>query len=225
MFLETIREDMENVFRRDPAAKNRVEVLVCYPGLHAVWMHRISHLFYRKGMFLAARLVSHAARFLTGIEIHPGAAIGKRFFIDHGMGVVIGETTVIGDDCLMYQGAVLGGTSIAKEKRHPTLGNGVIIGANSAVLGPITIGDHVRVGSNSVVVQSVPAGSTVVGVPGRIQKRAQDGGPDLDLQHSAIPDPIADVFKAMFELQKTLEWRIDRLEKDKNARLPDGGGK
>ncbi len=215
MFLDSIQEDIANVFRRDPAARSHVEVLLCYPGLHALWTHRLANFFYRRGLHLAARVLSHAARFLTGVEIHPGATIGRRFFIDHGMGVVIGETSIIGDDCLMYQGAVLGGTSLAKEKRHPTLGNSVIIGAHSAVLGPITIGDRVRVGSGSVVVQSVPSGSTVVGVPGRIQKRVADGTPELDLQHSNIPDPIAEVFKAMFDLQQRLEWRIDKLENER----------
>ena len=163
-----IAEDIRTVFREDPAARNVMEVLLCYPGLHAIWMHRIAHFFWIHRWKDLARLISHISRFLTGIEIHPGAKIGRRFFIDHGMGVVIGETSQIGDDVLMYQGAVLGGTSREKEKRHPTIGNRVIIGADAVVLGAIEIGDGARVGSGSVVVKPVPAGATVVGVPGRV---------------------------------------------------------
>jgi serine O-acetyltransferase len=171
-------------------------------------------MFWRLRIRILARLVSHFSRFLTGVEIHPGATIGRRFFIDHGMGIVIGETTVIGDDCLMYQGAVLGGTSLKKQKRHPTLGKCVIVGANASVLGPIEIGDNVRIGSGSVVVRSVPPGSTVVGIPGRVQERRVNGTEDLDLQHSNIPDPIADVFKSMLSIQEKLEARIGRLENE-----------
>jgi len=205
-------EDVRNVFNRDPAAKGWLEVLSCYPGLHALWIHRVANILYRMRLHFTARIVSHMSRYVTGIEIHPGATIGRRFFIDHGMGIVIGETAVVGDDCIIYQGAVLGGTSLKKEKRHPTLGKGVIVGANACVLGPIEIGDQVRIGSGSVVVRSVPAGSTVVGVPGRVQQRLMDGGSDIDLQHSNIPDPIAEVMEKMLEIQQDLESRIDRLE-------------
>jgi serine O-acetyltransferase len=214
MFFKTVREDVATVFHRDPAAKTWFEVLTCYPGLHALWAHRVAHRFYRAGLPLLARLISHVARQFTGVEIHPGATIGRRFFIDHGMGIVIGETTVIGDDCLMYQGAVLGGTSLRKEKRHPTLEEGVIVGANACVLGPVTIGDHVRIGSGSVVVKDVPPGSTVVGIPGRVQKRMVNGRPDIDLQHSNIPDPIADVVQIMLNMQSAFESRLGRLEKE-----------
>ncbi len=163
-----IAEDIRTAFREDPAARTVMEVVLCYPGLHAIWMHRIAHFFWRHGCKDLARLISHISRFLTGIEIHPGAKIGRRFFIDHGMGIVIGETAEIGDDVLMYQGAVLGGTTREKTKRHPTIGNRVIIGADAVVLGAIKIGDGARVGSGSVVVKPVPAGATVIGVPGRI---------------------------------------------------------
>jgi len=153
MVFKTIREDIRTVFRKDPAAKNLVEVLFCYPGLHALWLHRIARLFYRMRLRTIARMVSHMGRHFTGIEIHPGARIGRRFFIDHGMGVVIGETAEIGDDVLIYQGVVLGGTSLAKKKRHPTIGNGVVIGTQAVVLGPITIGERARVGAGSVVLK------------------------------------------------------------------------
>ena len=163
---KTLREDIRAVFDRDPAARNIWEVLFCYPGLHALWWYRVAHYFWTHKLRFLGRLTSHITRFWTGIEIHPGAKIGRRFFIDHGMGVVIGETAEIGDDVLMYQGVVLGGTSLEKHKRHPTIGNKVVIGAASIVLGPITIGDGARVGANSVVVNSVPPGVTVVGIPG-----------------------------------------------------------
>ncbi|MCX5998975.1 MAG: serine O-acetyltransferase, partial [Chloroflexi bacterium] len=162
------REDVRTVLSRDPAARNLLEVVLCYPGLHALELHRVAHWLWIHRLRLAARLLSHCSRFLTGIEIHPGATIGRRFFIDHGMGVVIGETADIGDDVLVYQGVVLGGTSLEKKKRHPTIGNNVVIGTAAILLGPITIGDGCRVGANSVVVKSVPPGATVVGVPGRV---------------------------------------------------------
>lgn len=163
---ERIKEDIQTVFARDPAARTVPEVLFCYPGLHAVWLHRITYLLWRHRMKLLARLLSHLNLFLTGIEIHPGAKIGRRFFIDHGSGVVIGETAEIGDDVLMYQGAVLGGNILEKEKRHPTIGNEVVIGANAVLLGPIEIGDRAGIGAGSVVTRSIPPESTVVGIPG-----------------------------------------------------------
>jgi serine O-acetyltransferase len=168
--LASLREHIHTIQREDPAAKNAFEVFLCYPGLHAVMLHRISHRLYKLRWFVAARLISQFARFLTGIEIHPGAQIGKRLFIDHGMGVVIGETAELGDDVLLYQGVTLGGTGNECGKRHPTLGNKVVVGAGAKVLGNIVLGDNVRVGASSVVVHSVPANSTVVGIPARIAK-------------------------------------------------------
>jgi serine O-acetyltransferase len=165
---ERLKEDIKVAFDRDPAAKNTWEVIFCYPGLHAIWLHRLGHFFWVRRFKFLGRLTSHVSRFLTGIEIHPGARIGRRFFIDHGMGVVIGETSEIGDDVLFYQGVVLGGTTLEKKKRHPTVGNYVVIGAGATILGPIKIGDGARIGSGSVVVKPVPPRATVVGVPGRV---------------------------------------------------------
>jgi serine O-acetyltransferase len=162
------REDIRCVFERDPAARSTWEVLSCYPGMHALWMHRVSHRFWGWGLVWFARFLSHIARFLTGIEIHPGATIGRRVFIDHGMGVVIGETAEIGDDCTLYHGVTLGGVSWNKGKRHPTLGKGVVVGAGAKILGPFIVGDEAKVGSNSVVVKAVPPGATVVGIPARV---------------------------------------------------------
>ena len=166
--LERIKEDIACVFGRDPAAQSVLEVVTAYPGFHAVQIHRISHAFWNVGIKLLARIIAHVGRWLTGIEIHPGAQIGRRFFIDHGMGVVIGETAVIGDDCTLYHGVTLGGTTWNKGKRHPTLGDGVVVGAGAKILGPIEIGAGARVGSNSVILKSVPAGATVVGIPGHV---------------------------------------------------------
>ena len=166
--IREFREQIETVFKQDPAARNTLEVLLCYPGLHAILLHRLANKLYRLRRFVLARLISHFSRWLTGIEIHPGARIGRRFFIDHGMGVVIGETAEIGDDCTLYHGVTLGGTTWEKGKRHPTLENDVVVGAGAKILGPITMGQGARVGSNSVVVKDVPAGATVVGIPGRI---------------------------------------------------------
>ena len=165
-----LREHIQTIKREDPAAKSSLEILLCYPGLHAVLSHRVAHWLYKRKFYVAARLVSHISRLLTGIEIHPGASIGKRLFIDHGFGVVIGETAEIGDDCLLYQGVTLGGTGGERGKRHPSLGKRVVIGAGAAVLGNIELGDDVKVGAGSVVVHSVPAGATVVGIPGKVVK-------------------------------------------------------
>jgi serine O-acetyltransferase len=208
----TIKEDIQNIFAKDPAAKNTLEVLLCYPGLHAIWFYRIAHWFYRNKMHTIARIISHISRFATGIEIHPGAKIGRRFFIDHGMGVVIGETTEIGDDVLMYQGVVLGGTSLEKKKRHPTLGNSVVVGAGAIVLGAINIGDNARIAAGSVVVTDIPPNATVIGVPGRIglgfsTKEIQA------LEHGKLPDPIADAIRFVIKEQEKLEERIKKLEK------------
>lgn len=191
--------------KRDPAAKNFLEVLLLYQGLHALISHRIAHLFYKAHLFFIARLISQFSRHFTGIEIHPGAQIGRRFFIDHGMGVIIGETAIIGDDVLLYQGVTLGGTGIQKGKRHPTIGNNVVIGAGAKVLGNITVEDNSYIGANAVVIKDVPHNSTVVGVPGRITK--QDGKKiDFDLDHIHIIDPI---LQNIEEIEK----RISDIEK------------
>jgi len=209
---ERLREDIQTIKDRDPAAKNVVEIFLCYPGLHAVWLHRIAHALYQRGWFTTARLISHFSRSFTGIEIHPGAKIGRRLFIDHGMGVVMGETTEIGDDCLIYKGVVLGGTTLEKKKRHPTLGNRVVIGSNSTVLGAITIGDGARIGSGSVVVKPVPPGATVVGVPARIVESLTPEKEVLDFEHGNLPDPLSDIMKMLLQLHTKLEERVRRLE-------------
>jgi serine O-acetyltransferase len=179
----SLLEHLETIHREDPAAKNRFEILLCYPGLHAILGHRISHWFYRQSWFVVARTISQFTRFITGIEIHPGAKIGSRLFIDHGMGVVIGETAEIGDAVLLYQGVTLGGTGTKCGKRHPTIGNNVVIGAGAKILGNITLGDNAKVGAGSVVVHSVPAGATVVGIPARIVKSRPALGP---LDHDRV---------------------------------------
>ncbi len=207
-----LKEDLEAIKVRDPAAKSYPEIFFCYPGLHALWFHRIAHFLYQMRLYTTARIVSHFNRWFTGIEIHPGARIGKRLFIDHGMGVVIGETTEIGDDCLIYKGVVMGGTSLEKKKRHPTLGNRVIVGSNSTILGAITIGDGARIGSGSVVVKSVPPGATVVGVPGRIVESVTPEKEDLDFEHGNLPDPLSDIMKMLLQLHSKLEERVKRLE-------------
>jgi len=210
---DRIREDIRTVFKEDPAARSVIEVLVCYPGLHAVWNHRIAHFFWTHKMKLIGRLVSHCGRFWTGIEIHPGAKIGRRFFIDHGMGVVIGETSEIGDDVLMYTGVVLGGISLEKQKRHPTIGNRVVVGSAAIILGPITIGDDSRVGANSVVINPVPPGVTVVGVPGKVVEEKKVDH-ELILDHNKLPDPVSDALKIVMDRQSRLEERLKELEKN-----------
>lgn len=201
IILVLFNQEVKNVQKRDPAARSVWEVVLLYQGLHALIYHRISHYFYRKNIFLLARLISQVSRFFTGIEIHPGASIGKDFFIDHGMGVVIGETAVVGDNVLLYQGVTLGGTGLEKGKRHPTVGNNVVIGAGAKVLGNITIGDNSYIGANAVVIKDVPVNSTVVGVPGRITK--QDGKKiELSLDHIHILDPL---MQNLEELQKKIE--------------------
>jgi len=207
---KTLREDINTVFVKDPAAKSVAEVIFFYPGLHAVWHHRLAHFLWRRGLRFLARLISHCSRFLTGIEIHPGAKIGKRFFIDHGAGVVIGETSEIGNDVLMYQGVVLGGTTSKKEKRHPTIGNDVVIGTGAIALGAITIGDGAKIGSGSVVVKSVPPGATVVGIPARVVEDHHE--PLLNLEHGRLPDPVAEALGIVLNEQKKLEKRLKKLE-------------
>ena len=214
MFLDRIREDIRSAINKDPAAKSALEVILCYPGLHAIWLYRVAHFFYTKKLWVIARMISHISRFFTGIEIHPGAKIGRRVFIDHGMGIVIGETAEIGDDTLLYKGVVLGGTSLEKGKRHPTVGKNVVIGSNSCVLGPIKIGDGAKIGSGSVVIKDVPRGATVVGVPGKVVEEKTMKKLELDFEHGNLPDPIADVVKIMLKMQHELEQRLKILEKD-----------
>ncbi|GAB4411577.1 MAG: serine O-acetyltransferase [Anaerolineales bacterium] len=207
-----IKEDIATVFAKDPAARTVWEVLFCYPGLHAIWLHRIAHALWKRRLHFIARLVSHINRWLTGVEIHPGAQIGRRCFIDHGMGVVIGETTEVGDDVLLYQGVVLGGTSSEKVKRHPTVGNHVVIGAGAIVLGPIHIGDRARIGAGSVVIKSVPPGMTVVGVPGRFAEPERETAPKPDLAHGDLPDPALKTLAEVLARQSQLEERVRQLE-------------
>ncbi|OPL10036.1 MAG: serine acetyltransferase [Firmicutes bacterium ML8_F2] len=197
-----IRQDIRAVKDRDPAAKNTVEVLFCYPGLHAILCHRVAHFFYRRGLVLLPRMLSHISRFLTGIEIHPGAEIGESFFIDHGMGVVIGETTSIGSNVTLYQGVTLGGTGKETGKRHPTIGDNVVIGTGAKVLGPIAIGDNCRIGAGSVVLRPAPANSTVVGIPARVVYYNGEKVPSINLNHCDMPDPVAE---ALNKLQKQIE--------------------
>lgn len=217
-----IREDVRCVFDRDPAARNTFDILTTYPGIHAVLMHRWSHWLWSIGLKWLARVFSNIARWYTGIEIHPGATIGRRFFIDHGMGVVIGETTEIGDDCTLYHGVTLGGTSWDKGKRHPTLRNNVVIGAGAKVLGPIVIEDGVRIGSNAVVLKGVPAGMTVVGVPGRLvrpragpddrrQAIAAKMGFDAYGATSDMPDPVATAVNGILDHIHAMDERLEEM--------------
>ena len=208
--LRRIKEDIQTVFNRDPAAKSVLEVILCYPGLHAIWLHRVAHWFYQRNRYLGARFISHISRWLTGVEIHPGVKIGRRFFIDHGMGVVIGETAEIGDDCLLYQGVVLGGTSLKKEKRHPTLGNNVVVGTGATILGAIRIGSGAKIGSGSVVIRDVPEGATVVGIPGRIVEEHRK--PVIDLEHGKLPDPVAEAVRLVLKKEEEIEKRVRELE-------------
>lgn len=194
-----IRSDIQAVFDNDPAARSWFEVVFTYSGLHAIWSHRVAHAFYRRRWFTLARAISQTSRFFTGIEIHPGAQIGNRLFIDHGMGVVIGETCEIGDDVVIYQGVTLGGSGKEKGKRHPTVGNNVVIGSGAKVLGSFKIGDQANIGANSVVLKEVPAGSTVVGIPGKVVRL---DGKRLDRLSHQLPDPVVD---AMREMQREIE--------------------
>ena len=203
--LRAIKEQIDTVFARDPAAKSVLEIILCYPGFHAVLLHRVSHRLYKWNVPLLPRVLSQFGRFVTGIEIHPGATIGRRFFIDHGAGVVIGETAEIGDDVLLYQGVTLGGTGHEKGKRHPTLGNCVVVGTGAKVLGNILIGNHVKIGAGSVVVRPAPDYSTVVGVPGHVVRTRTESG---DLEHGKLPDPegqaIEDLARRVQELESQL---------------------
>jgi len=209
-----IREQFETVFREDPAAKSVIEILLCYPGFHAILLHRAAHKLYRMNVPLLPRVISQISRLFTGIEIHPGAKIGRRFFIDHGMGVVIGETAEIGDDVLLYQGVTLGGTGKERGKRHPTLGNGVVVGTGAKVLGSITIGNNVKIGAGSVVIHPVPDNSTVVGIPGKIV-RAGGQQPIAALEHGDLPDPEGQAIADMKERIEHLETLVRSLAAEK----------
>ena len=215
---ESMKEDVQTVFRKDPAARSMLEVLTCYPGLHAIWMHRIAHLLWRQELWFCARLLSHINRFLTGIEIHPGAEIGRRFFVDHGSGVVIGETSEIGDDVHLYQGVVLGGVTLQKKKRHPTVGNHVMIGAGTIVLGPIAIGDGARIGAASLVIHDVPAEAIAVGVPARLGL-GFSGKEIREMTDSKLPDPIAEAFKFLGRQIQTLEERMAEIEQHQGIKV------
>ena len=226
-----IREDIQCVFERDPAARSVWEVLTCYPGFHALQLHRVSHAFWRAGFRWLARFSSHVTRFLTGIEIHPGATIGRRVFIDHGMGVVIGETAEIGDECTLYHGVTLGGVSWDKGKRHPTLGRGVVVGAGAKILGPFIVGDGAKVGSNSVVVKPVPPGATVVGIPARVVEASAGKGDAARMAFDAyavsadLDDPLNRVILALGSRTDDLDGRLAeilrRLEGLERAEGPD----
>jgi serine O-acetyltransferase len=212
--LESFRRDLRAALERDPAARNRLEIILCYPGVHAVWAHRIAHWFWQRGLLIFARVLSNLSRFFTGIEIHPGAKIGPGLFIDHGMGVVIGETTELGENVTLYQGVTLGGTSLSKGKRHPTLRDNVVVGTGAAVLGPITIGEGSRVGAGSVVVRDVPPNSVAVGIPGRVIFR--DGKPvnaAIDLEHTDLPDPLAKAMEDLIGRLHNLEAEVEELRK------------
>lgn len=232
-----IREDIQSVFHRDPAARNAFEVLTCYPGLHAVWLHRLAHALWVRNWKWLARVISNLSRWLTGIEIHPGAKIGRRFFIDHGLGIVIGETAELGDDVTLYQGVTLGGTSWNKGKRHPTLEDGVVVGAGAKVLGPFTVGAGAKIGSNAVVTKAVPAGATAVGIPGRIIVKPSD---EVEAKRQAIakrfgfdaygmsedmPDPVARSIGQILDHLEAVEERLEDMCEAMNKMGSDYRGK
>ena len=211
---DQMRRDIRVVMERDPAARSVLEVAFCYPGVHAIWIHRPAHWLWRHGWFVMARFLSHLGRFLTGIEIHPNATLGPGLFIDHGMGVVIGETAEVGENVTLLHGVTLGGTSLKKEKRHPTLGDNVVVGAGAGVFGAFTIGSGSRIGAGSVVVREVPPNSVVVGVPGRVTSRhGQRVGGDIDLNQVDLPDPLARTLEQLVDRIHLLEAEIERLKK------------
>ncbi|MDG0794672.1 serine O-acetyltransferase [Cohnella ginsengisoli] len=215
-FWETVRSDVEAVFENDPAARSRFEVIFTYSGLHAIWAHKIAHGFFKRRWFTAARVISQVSRFMTGIEIHPGAKIGRKLFIDHGMGVVIGETCEIGDEVVIYQGVTLGGTGKEKGKRHPTIGNRVVIASGAKVLGSFKVGDNSNIGANSVVLREVPPDSTVVGIPGRVVKRGgQRIGDRLD--HTNLPDPVIETFRFMQKEIDDLKGELEHLKRERSG--------
>jgi len=206
---QTLRNDIRAVFDRDPAARSTLEVLICYPGLHAIWGHRIAHWLWRHNFKLLGRWISQVVRSLTGIEIHPGAVIGPGFFIDHGMGVVIGETAEVGANVTLYHGVTLGGTSLQKGKRHPTLEDNVVVGAGAKILGAIVIGEGSRIGANAVVVKPVPPNSVVVGVPGEVVVRSKPRPPKTDLEHGQLPDVIGETLEALAQRVQKLEEQVN----------------
>jgi len=217
--IDTIKADFNAIFERDPAARSKIEAIFCYPGFHAILMHRIAHWLWQKRLYFIARFLSHIARFLTGIEIHPGAKIGKGFFIDHGMGVVIGETAEIGDNVTLYHQVTLGGVSIKKEKRHPTLRDRVVVGAGAKILGPFTVGEDSKIGANSVVVKEVPPNSTVVGVPGRVVKKEYTTVRGVDLEHHLLPDPVLNVIRLLSDELSELRKEVEELKAEKEKAL------
>ena len=224
--IKTIRNDIQSVLDRDPAARNALEVLLCYPGLHAIWAHRLSHRLWRSGFKLLARWISQVMRSITGIEIHPGAVIGQNFFIDHGMGVVIGETAEVGNNVTLYHGVTLGGTSLNKVKRHPTLEDNVVVGAGAKVLGAITIGANSRIGANAVVVKPAPPDSVIVGVPGQVvvrEHRSHLPNEKADLEHGNLPDTISETLAALIAHVETLEKRINGGTYGPALHVPDHG--
>jgi serine O-acetyltransferase len=213
--LEKIRRDIRAVRERDPAARSTLEILLCYPGVHALALHRLAHAIWRRGWLIPARFLSHVARFLTGIEIHPAAKLGPGLFIDHGMGVVIGETAEVGENVTLLQGVTLGGTSLKREKRHPTLGNNVVVGAGAKIIGAFKIGDGSRIGAGSVVVREVPTNSVVVGVPGRVTYRdGQRVAGDIDLDQTDLPDPVSKAIDQLLERIRALEGELESLRKN-----------
>ncbi len=216
--MSILKQDIKVIFERDPAAKSILEVMLCYPGLHAIALHRLAHALHRNKLVLLARLISQFARFITGIEIHPGAKIGNGVFIDHGMGVVIGETAEVGDNVTIYQSVTLGGTGKEKGKRHPTVGNNVVIGTGAKVLGPIVIGDYAKIGAGSVVLNNVPSHTTVVGVPGRVVLYDGERIPSIDLNHEDLPDPVAEMLHC---LQKQIDDLRFQQEKCLKGRTPN----
>jgi len=223
---KTIHDDVQSVLDRDPAARNVLEVLLCYPGLHAIWAHRLAHKLWKNGFKLIARWISQITRNLTGIEIHPGAKIGHNFFIDHGMGVVIGETAEVGNNVTLYHGVTLGGTSLHKTKRHPTIGDHVVIGAGAKVLGAITIGNNSRIGANAVVVKSTPPDSVVVGVPGQVVVRdhpIHTPNEKADLEHGSLPDTIGETLAALIAHVNSLEKRVGGHTHEPALHAPEQG--
>jgi len=211
---DALRNDIHTAKERDPAARSILEILLTYPGFHALRFHRIAHWLYEKDLKFIARLISHLSRFLTGVEIHPGAKIGKGFFIDHGMGVVIGETSEIDDNVTLYQGVTLGGTGKEKGKRHPTIGDNVVIGVGATILGAITVSDNAIVGGGAVVVNPVSANSTVVGIPGRVVKREGKRVSTIDLHHEHLPDPVAETFNSLHRRIDKLEHLVEEMKKN-----------
>jgi len=210
---EALRHDIRTVRERDPAARSSLEVLLCYPGVHALAFHRLAHALWREGWTTLARFVSHVGRFATGIEIHPAARLGRGLFIDHGMGVVIGETAEVGDDVTLLQGVTLGGTSLLREKRHPTLGNNVVVGAGAAIIGALFIGDNSRIGAGSVVVRDVPPNSVVVGVPGRVTYKDGQRVGGIDMNQTDLPDPVSRALDQLVERIRALEAELETLRK------------